>query len=154
MLSELILRCDCTHQHGRPETSSSRYTNATILLAHSESIAAVHTFIGSLDVSRVLGKENLDDIFSITQEASSDWKRIGLALRLSSDTLRDIERSPVLIVEGPTGYFQEVLRQWLLKDKPTVGELAAALNTVGRETQALELPDKVAEKLGKFLNSF
>ena len=54
----------------------------------------------------------------------------------------------------PTGYFQEVLRQWLLLDKPTVGELAAALNTVGREMQALELPDKVAEKLGKFLNSF
>ena len=36
-------------------------------------------------MSRVLGTENLDDIFSITQEASSDWKRIGLALRLRQD---------------------------------------------------------------------
>lgn len=148
MLSELI--CDCA-RHGRPKTRNGRYESSSILLAYSESTAA-HGMPLGLNTSRVLGKESLDDIFSITKEASSDWKRIGLGLRLSTDTIRDIERTPVLIVEGPTGYYQEVLRQWLLKDdpKPTVGELAAALNKVGRETEALELPDKVAEKLGRF----
>lgn len=73
-------------------------------------------------------------LITILDGVASKWKEIGLALNFSSGDLTCIEQTPTLIVRGPKGYFQELIRQWLEwtppeHNLPTVTALRDALNS-------------------------
>ena len=78
------------------------------------------------------------------KSAAAEWKTIGDALGFLDSDLTLIQRSPMLIPEGPIGYFREMLSQWLKwappnHPWPTLEALENALQTNGQESLALQL---------------
>ena len=95
-------------------------------------------FIGCLTA------QDLHILTLIMKPAAAKWKTIGDALGFLDSDLTLIQHSPMLIPEGPTGYFREMLSQWLKwappnHPWPTLGALENALRTSGQESLALQL---------------
>ena len=92
----------------------------------------------------VLTPQDLYYLTTIMQQAASKWQAVGVALGFLYSDLTIIQQSPMLIPEGPTGYFREMLSQWLKwappnHPWPTLGALENALRTSGQESLALQL---------------
>ena len=76
---------------------------------------------------------------------------MGGALGFSDSDLTIIQNSPMLIPEGPTGYFREMLSQWLKWAPPnhcwpTLEALDAALRNSGHENLAFQLKSLFLQK--------
>ena len=86
--------------------------------------------------------------------AAARWKTIGLALGFLDDELTIIQRKPLLIPEGDTGYFRDMLSRWLKWAPPnhrwpTLEVLAAALNEAGEECLAYDLKQQYLSQNGE-----
>ena len=78
---------------------------------------------------------------SLLKPATPHWKEVGLSLGFNNSDLATIELMPLLIPKGPTGYFSEMLNQWLNWAPPNhpwpTGEaLVVALQNSGDEQLA------------------
>ena len=76
--------------------------------------------------------------------AAPQWQMIGGALGFLDSDLTIIQNSPMLIPEGPTGYFRQMLSQWLKWAPPnhrwpTLEALETALRSSGHEKLAFQL---------------
>ena len=85
--------------------------------------------------------------------AALQWQTIGGALGFLDYDLNIIQHSPMLIPEGPTGYFREMLSQWLKwappnHPWPTLEALETALRSSGHEDLALGLKSLFLKKKG------
>ena len=86
--------------------------------------------------------------------AAAEWKTIGDALGFLDSDLTLIQRSPMLIPEGPIGYFKEMLSQWLKwappnHPWPTLEALENTLKSSGQESLALQLRHSFLQKEGR-----
>ena len=86
--------------------------------------------------------------------AAAEWKTIGDALGFLDSDLTLIQCSPMLIPEGPIGYFREMLSQWLKwvppnHPWPTLEALENALKSSGQESLALQLRHSFLQKEGR-----
>ena len=86
--------------------------------------------------------------------AAAEWKVIGDALGFLDSDLSIIQRNPILIQEGPMGYFREMLSQWLkwappYHSWPTIEALEAALQGIGQENVAFQLRPLLLQKKAK-----
>ena len=93
---------------------------------------------------------------SILKSAAAKWKQIGLNLRFLSSELTIIERKPMLLQEGDTDYFREMLTQWLKwappnHPWPTLEALSSALQNAGEESLAYSLRKLYSGQSGKFV---
>ena len=99
---------------------------------------------------------SVPDLYSLTQilrSAAPDWKTVGMALGFPKHEHDIIECNRMLALEGVTGYFREMLSQWLKwappnHVSPTVENLAHALQSSGHEDLAVELQKKFLRKKG------
>ena len=97
------------------------------------------------------------DLFILTEilrPAAPQWKTVGLALGFPDYELATIEQKPLLIPEGPPGYFREILSQWLKwappnHSLPTLESLAPALRSSGHEDLAVKLRTAFLQKKGR-----
>ena len=80
----------------------------------------------------------------IMKAAAAEWKTIGDALGFLDSELTLIQRSPMLILEDPIGYFREMLSQWLKWVPP---------NHPWPTLEALEMPFKAVVKKALPFNS-
>ena len=88
----------------------------------------------------------MEDLHFLTEKlkpAAPQWKTVGLTLGFPYDELTIIEHKPMLIPEGDSGYFREMLSQWLKWAPPnhrwpTVGNLADAVQGSGHEGLAIQ----------------
>ena len=85
--------------------------------------------------------------------AAPQWQAVGGALGFLYSDLTIIQQSPLLIPEGPTGYFREMLSQWLKwappnHPWPTLEALQAALRSSGHESLAFQLRSLFLQKKG------
>ena len=101
-----------------------------------------------------LTAQDLHILTSIMKAAAAEWKTIGDALGFLDSDLTLIQRSPMLIPEGPIGYFREMLSQWLKwappnHSWPTLEALENALKSSGQESLALQLRHSCQQKEGK-----
>ena len=76
--------------------------------------------------------------------ATPQWQAIGDALGLLPSDLTMIQQSPMLVPQGPPGYFHEMLSQWLNwvppnHSWPTLEALETALRSSGSESLAFQL---------------
>lgn len=83
------------------------------------------------------------------------WYQVGLALGFDTADLDIIQHKPLLIAEGPVGYFREMLVQWLkwsppTHDLPTILSLCSALRNpfVGDEWLAKGLRKELMKQRG------
>ena len=107
-------------------------------------------FIFMLDI---LKDQDLHILLGIIKPATSQWKQIGLALGFPYDELTTIEKKPLLIPEGSTGYITEMLNLWLKwappkHEYPTLTALAIALQKSGQETIAATLREQFKQQKG------
>ena len=103
-----------------------------------------------------LSESHLSDIISILKNAAAKWKQIGLNLRFLSSELTIIERKPMLLPEGDTAFFSEMLTQWLKwappnHPWPTLEALSSALQNAGEESLAYSLRKLYSGQSGKFV---
>ena len=87
--------------------------------------------------------QNLHFLTEILKPAAPQWKAVGLALGFLDHELTTIEHKPMLIPEGDTGYFREMLSQWLkwappIHLWPTVENLTVAVRSSGHEGLAIQ----------------
>jgi len=92
----------------------------------------------------VLSEQDLGILLDLLRSASPQWRFIGAALGFLNSTLKIIQSNPLLIPEGPLGYFQEMLSQWLKwappnHSLPTLEALVSALRDTGEERLAYDL---------------
>ena len=85
--------------------------------------------------------------------AVPEWKTIGGTLGFLDFDLSEIQQSPLLIPEGPTGYFREMLSRWLrwappYHPWPTLENLEKALQTSGQESLAFQLKSLFQQQKG------
>ena len=85
--------------------------------------------------------------------AAPQWQTIGGALGFLDSDLTIIQNTPMLIPEGPTGYFRQMLSQWLNWAPPnhlwpTLGALEAALRSSGHESLAFQLRSLFLQQKG------
>ena len=85
--------------------------------------------------------------------AAPQWQAIGGALGLLPSDLTIIQQSPLLISQGPPGYFHEMLSQWLNwappnHPWPTLEALEVALRSSGSESLAFQLRSLFVQKKG------
>jgi len=100
-----------------------------------------------------LTDKDLFVLLQILKPAAPKWKTIGLALGFLYDQLTVIERKPLLIPEGDSGYIRDMLNQWLKwappdHDWPTVTALATALQSCQLENLAANLREKFIQEKG------
>jgi len=100
-----------------------------------------------------LTDKDLFVLFQILEPATPKWKTIGLALGFLSYQLTVIERKPMLIPEGDSGYIRDMLNQWLKwappnHEWPTVTALATALQSCQQENLAVNLRAKFMQEKG------
>jgi len=93
---------------------------------------------------------------SILKSAAAKWQQIGLELGFLSSELTIIERKPMLLQEGDTDYFREMLTQWLKwappnNPWPTLEALSSALQNAGEESLAYSLRELYLGQSGKFV---
>ena len=77
-----------------------------------------------------------------------------MALGFLDAELTEIEHKPLLIPEGDTGYFREMLSRWLKWAPsnhlwPTLEALALALNKAGEESLAYDLKEQYLSQNGE-----
>ena len=101
----------------------------------------------------VLTAQDLHILTSIMKPAAPQWQAIGGALGLLPSDLTIIQQSPLLISQGPPGYFREMLSQWLNwappdHPWPTLEALEAALRSSGSESLAFQLRSLFVKKKG------
>ena len=101
----------------------------------------------------ILREENLAILLDTIKPATPQWRDIGLALGFQNYELTTIERTPLLIPEGLTGYFREMLSRWLKwappnHSWPTLGTLGLALQRSGHEGLAVQLRPMFLQKKG------
>ena len=99
----------------------------------------------------MLAEEDLSILTEILRPAASQWKTVGLALGFLDHDLTIIEQKPLLIPEGPLGYFRDMVSQWLKwappnHSSPTLENLAPALQRSGHENLAVKLGSKFQRK--------
>ena len=97
--------------------------------------------------------KDLAILLDTLKPAAPHWKALGLALGFQNYELTTIERTPLLIPEGLTGYFREMLGQWLkwatpIHSWPTLEDLALALQKNGHEGLAVQLRQTLLQKKG------
>ena len=85
--------------------------------------------------------------------AAPQWKMVGGALGFLDYDLTIIQNSPSLIQEGTTGYFRQMLSQWLNwappnHPWPTLEALETALRSSGHESLALQLRSLFLQQKG------
>ena len=100
-----------------------------------------------------LTEEDLAILLGTLKPATPHWKTVGLALGFLDHVLTTIECTPLLIPEGSTGYFREMLSQWLrwappTHSWPTLKALELALQKSGHERLAVKLRQKFLQKKG------
>ena len=100
-----------------------------------------------------LTTEDLYILTSILKAAAPKWQTIGGALGFENDNLTIIQRKPLLIPESDTGYFREMLSQWLKwappnHPWPTIEALAFAIQRIGQEGLAVNLKPMFLQKKG------
>ena len=85
------------------------------------------------------------------------WIDIGLQLGIHIDNLDNIKSRPLLLLEGTTGYFRAMLKEWLqwappTHPYPTLEALIGALQTpcVGEFRLASELKEKFLNLQSKY----
>ena len=101
----------------------------------------------------VLTEEDLSILSDLLKPATPQWKAVGLALGFLDHELTIIECTPLLIPEGLTGYFRELLSQWLTwpppnHSWPTLEALQPALQNSGHEGLAVQLMRLFLKKKG------
>ena len=110
----------------------------------------MHVIIGG-DI--FLTEEDLSILLDSLKPATPKWRDAGLALGFLDHELATIEQKPLLIPEGPTGYFREMLSQWLKwappnHSWPTLEALQPALQESGHEGLAVQLIPMFLQKKG------
>ena len=98
--------------------------------------------------------KDLHTLTSILKAAAPQWKTIGGALGFENYNLTIIQRRPLLIPEGVTGYFREMLSQWLKwappnNDWPTITALEGAVRDSGHESLAYNFREQFLLKKGR-----
>lgn len=101
----------------------------------------------------VLTPQDLYYLTTIMQQAAPQWQAVGVALGFLYSDLTIIQQSPMLIPEGPTGYFRQMLSQWLNwappnHPWPTLEVLEAALRSSGFESLAFQLKSLFLQQKG------
>ena len=107
----------------------------------------MYVIIGS-DI--ILREEHLAILLETLKPATP---AVGLAVGFLDHELTIIECKPLLIPEGPTGYFREMLSQWLRwappnHSWPTLKALEAVLQRSGHEGLAVKLRQKFLQEKG------
>ena len=110
--------------------------------------------LGTLGGGITLTGQDLFILTEILRPAAPQWKTVGLALEFPDYELATIEQKPLLIPEGPPGYFREMLSQWLKwappnHSLPTLESLAPALQSSGHEDLAVKLRTAFLQKKGR-----
>ena len=100
-----------------------------------------------------LTEEDLSTLLESLKPVIPQWKVVGLALGFPNYELTIIERTPLLIPEGLTGYFREMLSQWLKwappnHPWPTLEALQPVLQSCGYEGLAVQLMPLFLKKKG------
>ena len=106
-----------------------------------------------LDGGIILTEKDLVNLLDTLKPATPQWKTVGFALGFLDHELIVIERTPMLIPEGLTGYFREMLSQWLKwappnHSSPILEALALALQRSGHEGLAVHLRQKFLPEKG------
>ena len=85
--------------------------------------------------------EDLNRLYDLVKEVSTNWYNIGLKLSFKVGELKAIQSIPILIVEGPEGYLMELLCRWLKRTSPPpyLQDLAKAIHDAGNERLGTEL---------------
>ena len=99
----------------------------------------------------MLAEQDLCILTEILRPAAPQWKTVGLDLGFLDHDLTITEHKPLLIPEGPPGYFREILSQWLKwappnHSSPTLENLALALQSSGHEDLAVTLKQKYFQR--------
>jgi len=102
----------------------------------------------------IVAERDLFNLLTIIDGAAPKWKTVGNFLGVINSELATIEQKPLLISEGSTGYFREMLSQWLKQgppkhDWPSVESLVSALRNAGEEKAAHDLREKHLLKSGR-----
>ena len=91
----------------------------------------------------ILAEGDLPNLLDLLRTAFPHWRNVGVYLSFQSSELDVIERHPLRIPEGCSGYFREMLCQWLKwapnHSPPTILNLASALKRAGEEATAFHL---------------
>ena len=100
----------------------------------------------------MLKEGDLAILLDLLIPATPHWKEAGMALGFLDHELTTIERKPLLIQEGDTGYFREMLSRWLRWAPPnhlwpTIEALQLALQRSGHENLAVSLIPKFIQRL-------
>ena len=100
-----------------------------------------------------LTEQDLFVLLQILKPATPKWKTLGMALGFLYDQLTVIERKPMLIPEGDSGYVRDMLNQWLKwappnHEQPTVTALVTALQKCQEENLAAKLRAEFKRKKG------
>ena len=101
-----------------------------------------------------LTTKDLHILTSILKAAAPQWQTIGGALGFENDDLIIIQRKPLLFQEGDTGYFREMLSQWLKwappnHHWPTITALEGAVRDSGHESLAYNFREQFLLKKGR-----
>lgn len=111
-------------------------------------------FLYLLGSDTIVAERDLLNLLTIISGAATQWKTVGTLLGLLKSELATIEQRQLLISEGSTGYFREMLSQWLKRgppkhDLPSIGSLVSALRNAGEERMAHDLQEKYLLKSGR-----
>lgn len=100
--------------------------------------------LGALDGDVILTEQDLHILTKILRPAAPQWKAVGLAIGFPNHELAILECNPLLISEGVTGFFRDMLSQWLKwappnHPSPTLEGLVPALQGSGHEDLVVQL---------------
>ena len=134
-----------------------RFKSSHICILHNTIACSmlIWSYINSLPAGELRLKEkDLGVLTDILKGAVTKWKVIGLALGFLDAELTEIEHKPLLIPEGDTGYFREMLSRWLKWAPsnhrwPTLEALALTLNKAGEESLAYNLKEQYLSQNGE-----
>ena len=110
----------------------------------------------ALGAGIILSGDDLHILTEIMKPAAPQWRTIGGSLGIPDSNLNIIQHTPILLLEGPPGYFREMLSQWLKwappnHPWPTLEALAAALQINGQEGLAVNLKSVFQQRKGRRL---
>ena len=101
----------------------------------------------------ILTEQDLYILTNTLRAAAPQWRVIGSTLGILDSDLTIIQHTPLLVLEGPPGYFREMLSQWLKwappnHPSPTVEALALSLQRNGHEVLTANLRSLFLQKKG------
>ena len=101
----------------------------------------------------ILTEQDIYVLTDMLRAAAPQWRVIGGTLGIPDFDITIIQHTPLLVQEGPPGYFREMLAQWLkwvppCHPIPTVEALALALQRNGHEVLAANLRSMFPQKKG------